>query len=106
EVGSYSKELRVNRKEKENAGLVFRTLRKLRNFCQGYVNFGEPIPLNHYLNEHAPEWTQDIDAMGGSKPQWMMPIVNQLATKMMTHINDAAAANAMTLRLIMRSHTR
>lgn len=27
----------------------------------------------------------------------MMPIVNQLATKMMTHINDAAAANAMTL---------
>ncbi|NAW60969.1 glycerol-3-phosphate 1-O-acyltransferase PlsB [Vibrio sp. V31_P5A7T61] len=97
EVGTYAKELRGKRKEKENAGLVFRTLRKLRNFGQGYVNFGEPIPLNHYLNEHAPEWTQDIDAMGGSKPQWMMPIVNQLATKMMTHINDAAAANAMTL---------
>ncbi len=97
EVGTYAKELRGKRKEKENASLVFRTLRKLRNFGQGYVNFGEPIPLNSYLNEQVPEWTQDIDPMGGSKPQWITPVVNQLATKMMTHINDAAAANAMTL---------
>lgn len=97
EVGTYAKELRGKRKEKENASLVLRTIRKLRNFGQGYVNFGEPIPLNQFLNEQVPEWTQDIDAMGASKPQWMTPVVNTLATKMMTHINDAAAANAMTL---------
>ncbi|MCG6269115.1 glycerol-3-phosphate 1-O-acyltransferase PlsB [Vibrio furnissii] len=97
EVGTYAKELRGKRKEKENASLVLRTIRKLRNFGQGYVNFGEPIPLNQFLNEQVPEWTQDIDAMGASKPQWMTPVVNKLATKMMTHINDAAAANAMTL---------
>ncbi|MBW3698580.1 glycerol-3-phosphate 1-O-acyltransferase [Vibrio sp. T187] len=97
EVSTYAKELRGQRKEKENAGLVIRTIRKLRNFGQGYVNFGEPIPLNQYLNEHAPEWTQDIDPMGTTKPQWMNPVVNELATKMMTHINDAAATNALTL---------
>ncbi|TOY91320.1 glycerol-3-phosphate 1-O-acyltransferase PlsB [Vibrio fluvialis] len=97
EVGTYAKELRGKRKEKENASLVLRTIRKLRNFGQGYVNFGEPIPLNQFLNEQVPEWTQDIDPMGTSKPQWMTPVVNKLATKMMTHINDAAAANAMTL---------
>ncbi|MDC5838593.1 glycerol-3-phosphate 1-O-acyltransferase PlsB [Vibrio europaeus] len=97
EVGTYAKELRGKRKEKENAGLVLRTIRKLRNFGQGYVNFGEPIPLNQYLNEHAPEWTKDIDPMGATKPQWLNPVVNGLATKMMTHINDAAAANALTL---------
>ncbi|EKO3469394.1 glycerol-3-phosphate 1-O-acyltransferase PlsB [Vibrio fluvialis] len=97
EVGTYAKELRGKRKEKENASLVLRTIRKLRNFGQGYVNFGEPIPLNQFLNEQVPEWTQDIDPMGASKPQWMTPVVNKLATKMMTHINDAAAANAMTL---------
>ena len=97
EVSTYAKELRGKRKEKENAGLVLRTIRKLRNFGQGYVNFGEPIPLNQYLNEHAPEWTKDIDPMGSSKPQWLNPVVNGLATKMMTHINDAAAANALTL---------
>ncbi|BCK19783.1 glycerol-3-phosphate 1-O-acyltransferase PlsB [Vibrio cholerae] len=97
EVGTYAKELRGKRKEKENAGLVLRTLRKLRNFGQGYVNFGEPIPLNQFLNETVPQWTQDIDPMGESKPQWMTPTVNKLATRMMTHINDAAAVNAMTL---------
>ncbi|ELI5720314.1 glycerol-3-phosphate 1-O-acyltransferase PlsB [Vibrio fluvialis] len=97
EVGTYAKELRGKRKEKENASLVLRTIRKLRNFGQGYVNFGEPIPLNQFLNEQVPKWTQDIDPMGASKPQWMTPVVNKLATKMMTHINDAAAANAMTL---------
>ncbi|MFA0510250.1 MULTISPECIES: glycerol-3-phosphate 1-O-acyltransferase PlsB [unclassified Vibrio] len=97
EVATYAKELRGKRKEKENASLVIRTLRKLRNFGKGYVNFGEPIQLNQYLNEHAPEWTKDIDPMGTSKPQWMNPVVNDLATKMMTHINDAAATNALTL---------
>ncbi|MEZ8363057.1 glycerol-3-phosphate 1-O-acyltransferase PlsB [Vibrio splendidus] len=97
EVATYAKELRGKRKEKENASLVIRTLRKLRNFGKGYVNFGEPIQLNQYLNENAPEWTKDIDPMGTSKPQWMNPVVNDLATKMMTHINDAAATNALTL---------
>ena len=97
EVATYAKELRGKRKEKENASLVIRTLRKLRNFGKGYVNFGEPIQLNQYLNEHAPEWTKDIDPMGAGKPQWMNPVVNGLATKMMTHINDAAATNALTL---------
>ncbi|WP_428773636.1 glycerol-3-phosphate 1-O-acyltransferase PlsB [Vibrio sp.] len=97
EVATYAKELRGKRKEKENAGLVLRTIRKLRNFGQGYVNFGEPISLNQYLNEQAPEWTQDIDPLGASRPQWLSPVVNQLANKMMTHINDAAATNALTL---------
>ncbi|WP_299691977.1 glycerol-3-phosphate 1-O-acyltransferase PlsB [uncultured Vibrio sp.] len=97
EVATYAKELRGKRKEKENASLVIRTIRKLRNFGKGYVNFGEPIQLNQYLNEHSPEWTKDIDPMGTSKPQWMNPVVNDLAIKMMTHINDAAATNALTL---------
>ncbi|MBF9001926.1 MULTISPECIES: glycerol-3-phosphate 1-O-acyltransferase PlsB [Vibrio] len=97
EVGSYAKELKGSRKEKENAGLVLRTVRKLRNFGQGYVNFGEPISLNQFLNKRVPDWTQDIDPMGTSKPQWMTPTVNELANTMMTRINSAAAANAMTL---------
>ncbi|MCZ4373913.1 glycerol-3-phosphate 1-O-acyltransferase PlsB [Vibrio diazotrophicus] len=97
EVSTYAKELRGKQKEKENAGLVLRTIRKLRNFGKGYVNFGEPIPLNQFLNEQVPTWTQDIDPIGATKPQWMNPVVNKLATKMMTHINDAAATNALTL---------
>ena len=97
EVSTYAKELRGKRKEKENAVQVLRILRKLRNFGQGYVNFGEPIPLNQYLNENAPGWIRDINPVEAPRPQWMTPVVNQLATKMMTHINDAAAPNALTL---------
>lgn len=97
EVSTYAKELRGKRKEKENAGQVLKTLRKLRNFGQGYVNFGEPIPLNQYLNEQVPEWKLDINPLDPSRPQWLTPTVNDLAVKMMTHINDAAATNALTL---------
>jgi glycerol-3-phosphate O-acyltransferase len=97
EVSTYTKELSGKKKEKESAGLVLKTLRKLRNFGQGYVNFGEPIPINQFLNEQVPDWAKDIDASGNSKPDWLNPVVNQLANKMMTHINDAAAVNALSL---------
>jgi glycerol-3-phosphate O-acyltransferase len=97
EVGTYTKELSGKKKEKESAGLVLKTLRKLRNFGQGYVNFGEPIQINQFLNEKAPGWTKDINASDNNKPAWLNPVVNQLANKMMTHINDAAAVNALSL---------
>lgn len=99
EVSTYAKELTGKRKEKESAGMVLKTLRKLRNFGQGYVNFGEPINLNQYLNEEIPGWSSKENQAQDSnqKPQWMNPVVHKLANKMMTHINDAAAANALTL---------
>ncbi|OAN16959.1 glycerol-3-phosphate 1-O-acyltransferase [Photobacterium jeanii] len=97
EVGTYAKELQGKNKEKENFGQVIRMLRKLRNFGQGYVNFGEPISINQYLNDNVPEWHKDIDPIEPRRPQWLSPAVNDLAVKMMTHINDAAATNALTL---------
>ncbi len=97
EVSTYAKELQGKRKEKENVGQVLKTVRKLRNFGQGYVNFGEPISLNHYLNEQVPEWHKDKDPIQPTKPQWLNPAVNDLAVKMMTNINDAAATNALNL---------
>lgn len=97
EVGTYAKELQGKRKEKENVGQVLRTLRKLRNFGKGYVNFGEPLSLNQYLNDNVPNWRQDINPIEPQRPDWLSPVVNDLAVKMMTHINDAAATNAMTL---------
>ncbi|MDF3008266.1 MAG: glycerol-3-phosphate 1-O-acyltransferase, partial [Enterobacter kobei] len=45
EVGTYAKELRGATKEKENLMQMVRGLSKLRNLGQGYVNFGEPMPL-------------------------------------------------------------
>ncbi len=97
EVSTYAKELRGKQKEKENAGMVFRTIKKLKNFGQGYVNFGAPIPLNQYLNQQVSDWADDINKHTSPNPKWLKPTVSQIAVKMMTHINDAVAVNGMNL---------
>nr|Q0I2G8.1 RecName: Full=Glycerol-3-phosphate acyltransferase; Short=GPAT [Histophilus somni 129PT] len=94
EVDTYAKELRGAAKEKENAGLVLRVIRKLRNLGQGYVNFAEPITLSNYLNQHFPEWK---DSQLEEHSQWFNPAVNAISNQVMININKAAAINAMNL---------
>ena len=97
EVGTYAKELRGATKEKESLLQMLRGLRKLRNLGQGYVNFGEPIPLTTYLNTNVPQWRDAIDPIEAQRPSWLTPVVNDLAGQIMLRINNAAAANAMNL---------
>ncbi|MGR6980620.1 glycerol-3-phosphate 1-O-acyltransferase PlsB [Testudinibacter sp. P27/CKL/0425] len=94
EVDTYAKELRGAAKEKENAGLVLRVIKKLRNMGKGYVNFGEPITLNTYLNQHYPSWK---DTEGDETKVWLNEAVDKLAVQVMRNINKAAAINAMNL---------
>ena len=56
------KELRGATKEKESLPQMLRGLSKLRNLGQGYVNFGEPMPLMTYLNQHVPDWRESIES--------------------------------------------
>ena len=97
EVGTYAKELRGAAKEKESFLQMVRGLRKLRNLGQGYVNFGEPLPLMNYLNKNVPEWRDAIDPIEPLRPAWMTPTVNDIAARLMVRINEAGAANAMNL---------
>ncbi|WP_049218196.1 glycerol-3-phosphate 1-O-acyltransferase PlsB, partial [Serratia marcescens] len=97
EVGTYAKELRGATKEKESLPQMLRGLRKLRNLGQGYVNFGEPLPLTAYLNQNVPQWRESIDPIEAQRPSWLTPTVNDLAGQIMVRINNAAAANAMNL---------
>ncbi|PJG82848.1 glycerol-3-phosphate 1-O-acyltransferase PlsB [Caviibacterium pharyngocola] len=94
EVDTYAKELRGAAKEKENAGLVLRVIKKLRNLGKGYVNFGEPIVLSNYLNQHFPEWKEESDE---DRPQWFSRAVDSVSNQVMININKAAAVNAMNL---------
>ncbi|MCQ9121749.1 glycerol-3-phosphate 1-O-acyltransferase [Rodentibacter pneumotropicus] len=94
EVDTYAKELRGAAKEKENAGLVIRVIKKLRNLGQGFVNFGEPITLSNYLNQHFPDWK---DNHHEEKPQWFNHAVSEISNQVMININKAAAVNAMNL---------
>lgn len=93
EVDTYAKELRGAAKEKENAGLVLRVIKKLRNLGKGYVNFGEPITLSNYLNQHFPEWKEPLE----DRPQWFNKAVDAVSHQVMVNINKAAAVNAMNL---------
>ncbi|QTF10087.1 glycerol-3-phosphate 1-O-acyltransferase PlsB [Brenneria izadpanahii] len=97
EVGTYAKELRGATKEKEGFMQMVRGLRKLRNLGQGYVNFGDPLPLTAYLNQHVPQWRDAIDPIEAQRPSWLTPTVQNVAMDIMTRINNAAAANAMNL---------
>jgi glycerol-3-phosphate O-acyltransferase len=97
EVGTYAKELRGATKEKEGFAQMVRGLSKLRNLGQGYVNFGEPIPLMNYLNHRVPEWRESIDPIEAVRPAWLTPTVNAIAADLMVRINNAGAANAMNL---------
>ncbi|WP_312656150.1 glycerol-3-phosphate 1-O-acyltransferase PlsB, partial [Kluyvera ascorbata] len=97
EVGTYAKELRGATKEKESLPQMLRGLSKLRNLGQGYVNFGEPMPLMTYLNHHVPEWRESIDPIEAVRPAWLTPTVNKMAAELMVRINNAGAANAMNL---------
>ena len=94
EVDTYAKELRGAAKEKENAGLVLRVIKKLRNLGQGFVNFGEPITLSNYLNHHYPEWKEQHHE---DKPHWFNHAVGSVSNQVMVNINKAAAVNAMNL---------
>lgn len=95
EVDTYAKELRGAAKEKENAGLVLRVIKKLKNLGQGYVNFGEPIQVNNYLNQHFPEWKNHSG--DDTRPKWLNEAVDAVAKEVMININKAAAVNAKNL---------
>ena len=97
EVKSYLNELKGSKKKKESNLQVFTAIKKLKNYGHGYVNFGEPIQLNQFLESHVPNWRECRDAEPEKKPAWLTPAVNLLANDVMTRINRAAALNGMAL---------
>ncbi|QBF83416.1 glycerol-3-phosphate 1-O-acyltransferase PlsB [Shewanella maritima] len=97
EVATYHKELSGKKKKKESVWQVFGIIRKLGNFGHGYVNFGEPINLQNFLTQQSPDWREEMAKDKEQKPSWLTPAVNDLANRVMTNINGAAAVSAVTL---------
>ncbi|MFT2092158.1 glycerol-3-phosphate 1-O-acyltransferase PlsB [Paraglaciecola sp. 2405UD69-4] len=97
EVSSYVKELNGKSKQKESFFQIFSAIKKLKNYGTGFLNFGEPINLTNFLDQQAPNWREEQQANVDKKPQWLTPVVNSLATEVMSRINQAAAVNGMAL---------
>jgi len=97
EVGTYHKELSGSEKQGESILGVIKAIRNLRNYGKGYVNFGQPININQFLNQQVSDWKTAIDPVDPQKPNWLTPSVNTLANQVMESINQAAALNAVSL---------
>jgi glycerol-3-phosphate O-acyltransferase len=97
EVGTYHKELSGSEKKNESVLGVLKAIKNLRNYGNGYVNFGEPININSYLNEQVPNWKDAIDPIDPQKPTWLTPTVNDISNQLMTNINQCAAINGVAL---------
>ncbi|MEI6894620.1 MAG: glycerol-3-phosphate 1-O-acyltransferase PlsB [Colwellia sp.] len=97
EVGTYHKELSGSEKKSESMFGVLKALKSLRNYGNGYVNFGEPMNINEFLNKKVPNWKASIDPIDPQKPTWLTPTANELAEKVMENINKCVALNGVAL---------
>ena len=92
EVSTYMKELSGQKKQQESAWQVLGIVKKLRNFGRAFVNFGEPINLKQYLDQHQPNWRDQK-----LTEQQFATQVNHLGNNVMQGINQATAVNALPL---------
>jgi len=101
EVGTYHKELSGSKKKGESIFGVVKAIKNLRNYGNGYVNFGTPININSFLNEQVPNWKESINPIEAQKPNWLTPTVNTLANQVMKGINQSAALNPVSLTALI-----
>ncbi len=106
EVGTYHKELNGSEKKGESIFGVLKAIKSLRNYGNGYVNFGEPMNVNDFLNKQVPDWKEAIDPIEPQKPSWLTPTVNVLADKVMANINKSAALNGVALIALILHATK
>ena len=97
EGSTYLNELSGRPKQKESVGDLLRATRVLREkFGRVHVNLGEPIHLDPLLERHAGDWrAQPLD--DGERAAWLAPVVDELAQRIMRHINAAAAVTPVNL---------
>ncbi|MEI5639909.1 MULTISPECIES: glycerol-3-phosphate 1-O-acyltransferase PlsB [unclassified Pseudoalteromonas] len=97
EINTYLKELAGNSKKNESIFGIFKAIKNLKNYGRGYLNFGEPISVNQYLNEQQPDWREAVLPTEAQKPVWLNQQVANLADVIMTEINNSAALNSVNL---------
>jgi glycerol-3-phosphate O-acyltransferase len=94
---TYIGELSGKAKEKESLFGMLKTLPTLRQrFGKVHVSFGEPIRLAEILDKHAPEAAARVDAQE-ERPAWLPAAIDDLAERVMTNINSAAAVAPINL---------
>jgi glycerol-3-phosphate O-acyltransferase len=94
---TYIGELSGRPKEKESVINLLKVIPALRSrFGKVYVSFGEPLPLDPLILKYSPGWNRE-PADSSERPEWLAPLVNELAHSIMTRINAAACVSPINL---------
>ncbi|MGK7296551.1 MAG: glycerol-3-phosphate 1-O-acyltransferase PlsB [Candidatus Wenzhouxiangella sp. M2_3B_020] len=97
EGNSYISELSGKQKKQESLSDFRNVINIVRkNYGQVHVSFGEPIELNPLLDQYSSDWAeQPLDPQ--SKPEWLVPLVNDLADRIIVNINGTVHVNPVNL---------
>jgi glycerol-3-phosphate O-acyltransferase len=94
---TYIGELSGRPKEKESLASLVKVIPALRSrFGKVYVSFGDPLALDPIIERHAPGWGR-VPAGSDDRPEWLNPLVRDVATRIMTRINAAACVTPINL---------
>ena len=96
---TYIGELSGQPKEKESVlGLIKAVVSVLRSkLGRVHVNLGQPISLDELLSMRNPDWRQARADGSESRPGWISDAVGDLAARINTEINAAAAVTPINL---------
>jgi glycerol-3-phosphate O-acyltransferase len=96
---TYIGELSGRPKEKESIFVLLKTLvQVLRSkFGKVHVNLGSPIVLDDLLAKHNPQWRSDRAGENDSRAGWISDAIGDLAIRINTEINAAAAVTPINL---------
>lgn len=97
ESKSYLNELKGENKKSETLLNSIRSILNIRGlYGTVIVNFGRPVVLNDVLNEQDPDWYKR-PYNDAQRPEWLRSSVNQTSQRIMQHINECCAVNAVNL---------
>jgi glycerol-3-phosphate O-acyltransferase len=96
---TYIGELSGRPKEKESVfGLLKATVSVLRSkLGKVHVNLGQPIALDELLERHHPDWRGALPDTAEPRPGWISDAIGDLAVRINTEINAAAAVTPINL---------
>lgn len=94
ESSTYMAELSGKDKQSESVFDIFGIFRSLkREFGQVTVNFGDPLPLQEFMDERIPEWQQ----LASLSPVQLSETCLHLAENLATRINESVAVKPTNL---------
>jgi glycerol-3-phosphate O-acyltransferase len=96
---TYIGELSGQPKQKESVlGLIKSTIKVLRSkLGKVHVNLGRPIPLDALLSRHNPQWRNAAPRDLDLRAHWIGEAIDDLAIRINTEINAAAAVTPVNL---------